>query len=83
MKNIPQLRRLLTIKRPSPMPHTGKKEQERAKRCYMEHHFPPVMAEGEPYYTYPLRSAPVMLQMSKKQYTAWQEQAVDVESDFL
>lgn len=40
------------------MPHSGVKERERAKRCYMVSAF----VGG------PERSAPVMMQMSKRQY---------------
>lgn len=42
------------------LPHLGEKEQDRALRCYMEPNFP----NGNP------RSAPVMLQVSKKHYRA-------------
>ena len=41
------------------VPHMGTKERERAKRCYME--------RTHGIYG-PLRSAPVMLQMSKREY---------------
>jgi hypothetical protein len=52
------------------MPHIGAKEQERAKRCYMEHHFPyRSTAEGSFLH---LRSAPIVQQMGKRQYAALQ-----------
>lgn len=44
------------------MPHTGAKEQERAKRCRMERHH----GLGA------VRSAPTIRQMSKRQYAALQ-----------
>jgi len=52
-------------------PHIGKKEQERAKRCYMESHFP--VLDKTPGQSNPcaLRSAPVMCQMSKTTHEAY------------
>jgi hypothetical protein len=41
------------------MPHQGAKERKRAARCYMQ--------RGHGYYG-PLRSATVMMQMSKREY---------------
>ena len=56
------------------MPHAGKKELERAKRCYMETHFKPVEApDKHGFQTCHPRSAPVMQQMSKTDYEAYLE----------
>jgi hypothetical protein len=49
-------------------PHTGAKEQERAKRCYMVH-FHPAWPHAESYdERLFVRSAPVMCQMSKRSF---------------
>lgn len=44
------------------MPHIGKKEQERAQRCYMASHYPMRNGVECP------QSAPTMCQMSKRDY---------------
>jgi hypothetical protein len=55
-------------------PHIGAKEQERAKRCDMETHFPPFGEVVRPgFRTQFPRSAPVMRQMSKTDYEAYLE----------
>jgi hypothetical protein len=51
------------------MPHTGTKEQEREKRSWMQS-----FHGDQDSYSPNLRSAPVMHQMSKRQYAALQAQ---------
>lgn len=71
-------------KRPAPItapvsrskytPHIGAKEQERAKRCYMQTHFPAHFAPGESgFKNQAALSAPVLCQMSKANHEAYLE----------
>jgi hypothetical protein len=56
------------------MPHAGKKEQERAKRCYMEAHFPPMGEIVRPgFRTQFPRSAPTLCHLSKATHEAYLE----------
>jgi hypothetical protein len=56
------------------MAHIGAKEQERAKRCYMETHFQPVEAPDERgFQTCHPRNASVLCQMSKATHEAYLE----------
>lgn len=48
------------------MPHQGAKERERAKRCYMDRFHGTQSRSVSPYYN--RRSAPCMMQMSKREY---------------
>lgn len=55
-------------------PHFGAKEQERAKRCYMQTHFPAKFAAGESgFKNQAALSAPVLCQMSKADHEAYLE----------
>ena len=58
-------------------PHIGKKEQERAKRCYMSHHHNQHVVDiaslmGADDWPALRRSAPTLCQMGKRQYAALQ-----------
>lgn len=65
-------RQMVSVKTPHNrskyMPHAGAKEQERAKRCYMGYFYPGSAVDEHGYEMRPRRSAPVMLQESKRSY---------------
>jgi hypothetical protein len=67
-------RQMVSVKTPHNrskyMPHIGAEEQERAKRCYMEHFYPGSAVDEYGYELRPRRSSPVMLQESKRTYNA-------------